>query len=96
VKAGSAIPVKFSLGGNFGLNILSQGYPASSSITCGSNIEDTIEQTVTASTSSLQYDSNSQQYTYIWKTDKSWSGTCRNIILKFTDGTIQKANFKFK
>src|SRR6185295_6038373 len=36
-SAGSAIPVKFSLGGNQGLNIFAAGYPASSPIDCDAN-----------------------------------------------------------
>jgi hypothetical protein len=49
VKAGSAVPVKFSLGGNQGLNIFASGYPISVPIVCGSNAElDPVEQTVTA------------------------------------------------
>jgi hypothetical protein len=45
VKAGQAIPVKFSLGGNYGLNILASGSPASQPIACGSGAPvDEIEQ----------------------------------------------------
>ena len=36
VKAGSSIPIKFSLGGNQGLNIMAAGYPASQPINCSS------------------------------------------------------------
>jgi len=34
VKAGQAIPVKFSLGGDWGLNIIASGYPASRQVPC--------------------------------------------------------------
>jgi hypothetical protein len=33
-KAGSAIPLKFSLGGNFGLSVIVAGYPRSVTIAC--------------------------------------------------------------
>ena len=33
-KAGSGIPVKFSLGGNHGLGVLAAGFPASERIQC--------------------------------------------------------------
>jgi len=36
------------------------------------------------------------QYTYIWKTQKSWVGTCRMLIVKLIDGTGQIAFFQFK
>jgi uncharacterized protein len=94
-KAGSAIPVKFSLGGDKGLNIFAVGYPMSTKIACdtGAPLDD-IEQTVTAGSSSLSYGGG--QYNYVWKTDKSWAGTCRQLVVKLIDGTIHYANFKFK
>jgi hypothetical protein len=97
VKAGSAVPVKFSLGGNQGLNILAAGYPLSSQIACNSSATlDQIEQTVTAGSSSLSYDATSDQYTYVWKTDKSWAGSCRQLTVKLNDGTSHQANLEFK
>ena len=33
----------------------------------------------------MQYDSASDQYTYVWKTEKSWSGTCRVLVLTFNE-----------
>ena len=97
VKAGQAIPVKVSLGGDQGLNIFAAGYPKSEPITCGSNVlVDGIEQTVTAGSSSLSYNAGNDQYTYVWKTQKSWANTCRQLVLKFIDGTTQRANFQFK
>jgi len=99
VKAGSAVPVKFSLGGNFGLNIFSGGAPGSGTITCNVNAPaDTIETTVAAGNSSLSYDPTSNQYTYVWKTLSSWAGTCRQLVLNFNDGSTptKRANFQFK
>jgi hypothetical protein len=34
VKAGRAIPIKFSLSGDYGLGIMAAGYPASAPIAC--------------------------------------------------------------
>jgi hypothetical protein len=95
-KAGSAIPLKFSLGGDFGLGIFASGYPSSSATTCGSSAEDAIEETVSANSSGLKYDATTSQYSYVWKTSTAWSGTCRTLVLKFTNGSIFKADFKFK
>ena len=101
VKAGSAIPVKFSLGGNQGLNIFANGYPRSAQTACDSSAPvDAIEQTVNAGGSSLTYDATTSQYAYVWKTDKTWSATpggpCRQLVLRFVDGSFLRANFKFK
>lgn len=96
VKAGSAVPVKFSLGGDKGLGILAPGFPTSASVPCSASAStDTIEQVVTASNSSLTYDANAGQYTYVWKTDKTWGGGCRQLTVKLTDGTEHKALFQF-
>jgi len=95
-KAGSAIPVIFSLNGNQGLNIFASGYPRSQTIACDASAPaDGIESTVTAGGSSLSYNASSGRYTYIWKTDKSWTGTCRALIVKLQDGTVHRADFKF-
>jgi hypothetical protein len=96
VKAGSAIPVKFSLGGNQGLSIFTSGYPTSSVAPCGSPAgDDPIESTVTAGSSSLTYDAITNQYVYVWKTDKAWASQCRQLRVKLADGTLHAANFKF-
>src|SRR6266545_734731 len=69
VNAGRAIPVKFSLSGDKGLNIFAAGFPVSQQIACGDGApESEIEQTVTAGGSSLSYDAESDTYTYVWKT----------------------------
>ena len=94
VKAGSAIPVKFSLGGDQGLAIFASGYPASVSAACNAATTDAIEETVTAGGSSLTFDAASGQYTYVWKTEKSWTG-CRQLQVKLRDGSSRWAAFSF-
>jgi hypothetical protein len=95
VKAGQAIPVKFSLTGDHGLNIFAAGYPKVDFVACPSSAVDAIEITVTAGSSSLSYDSTSDQYTYVWKTDKAWAGRCGTLLIMFNDRTTQTALFKF-
>lgn len=97
VKAGRAVPVKFSLGEDQGLNIFDVGYPQSQEITCDSStLLDDIEETVSAGESTLSYNPETDQYSYIWKTNETWSNTCRQLIVKLSDGTYHRANFKFK
>lgn len=96
-KSGSAIPVKFSLGGDKGLNIFAPGFPVSTQISCGTGAAvDDIEQTVTAGSSSLSYSAGNAQYNYVWKTEQTWASTCRQLVVKLADGTTHVANFKFK
>jgi hypothetical protein len=97
LKAGQAVPVKFGLGGDLGLDIFASGYPTAKRIDCTTGLPtDPVEETVTASTSGLQYDAASGLYTYAWKTQKSWSGTCRELNLKLADGTNHPVKFQLK
>jgi N-acetylneuraminic acid mutarotase len=94
-KGGSAIPVKFALGGDQGLGVLARAHPVSQRVSCDADAAlDAIEQTLTAGSSSLSYSGG--QYTYVWKTEKSWAGTCRDLIVKLIDGSVHTAHFKFK
>lgn len=96
VNAGRAVPVKFSLNGDKGLNIFAPGYPVSKPIACASGTpSDQVDETVTAGSSSLQYDPFTGQYTYVWKTNKAWAKTCRQLIVVLADGTTHTADFKF-
>ena len=96
MNAGRAVPVKFSLGGDEGLNNFNTGYPASQQLNCQTGVPIApIEETVTAGNSSLQYNQTTGQYTYVWKTDKAWKDTCRQLTLQLSDGTNHQANFKF-
>ena len=95
INAGQAVPVKFSLGGNRGLNILAANSPIVASLLCSPTATvDAIPDTVAATTSGLQYDATSNQYTYVWKTAKGSTG-CRTLNVTFIDGTSHTALFKF-
>jgi uncharacterized repeat protein (TIGR01451 family) len=97
MKAGQAAPVKFSLGGDQGLNIFAAGSPNSVQISC--NTSDPIapvEEIETAGNSSLGYDPITDRYKYTWKTEGSWKNTCRQLTVTLRDGTVHVAKFKFK
>lgn len=94
---GSAIPIKFTLGGAEGLEIFVAGYPASQLVDCSTGLSlGPAEEIENPGSTLLSYDVNTGRYTFIWKTDKAWRGTCRMLILKFDDGTEYKTLFKFK
>jgi hypothetical protein len=96
-KAGSAVPVKFSLHGNQGLDIFAAGFPASQATACSAgSTEAVVEQTASAGASGLTYDPASDQYNYVWKTEKGWAGQCRLLSVKLADGSVHSALFKFK
>jgi hypothetical protein len=97
VKAGSAFPVKFSLGRNQGLDILKSGYPTATQVACpGTSASvDPIEDTTT-SNSGLTYDASADQYNYVWKTSKTWAGKCYQFDLGLNDSTSHTFEIVFK
>jgi uncharacterized repeat protein (TIGR01451 family) len=97
MKAGQAAPVKFSLGGDQGLNIFAAGSPSSVQIGCATGDPILpVEETEMAGSSSLSYDSTTDHYKYTWKTESSWKNTCRQLTVTLRDGTVHVAKFKFK
>ena len=94
-KAGRTIPIKFSLGGDFGLNILGNGYPSSRRVNCRSKAALTSYEP-TQSQRGLRYATFNDRYSYTWKTVRSWRGTCREFTLRLDDGTEASAYFRFR
>ena len=97
VQAGSTVPLKFRLGGDYGLDVLADGYPKSEAIACNSTVDvNGLDTTDYVGTAGLSYHTGSDTYTYGWKTSKAWEDSCRQLVLKFDDGTVARANFLFK
>ncbi len=94
-SAGGAMPVKFSLNGFQGLDVIEPGYPMSQPMSCttwqpiGSAVS-------ISSTGGLTYDASSDRYTITWKTAKTWSNSCRQFQMLLDDGTTHRFNVKFK
>jgi hypothetical protein len=99
VKAGSAIPFKFSLGGYMGLNGIVQGI-VTVPIQCSNLATDLINdsETVIAAATTINYDPIADVYNYVWKTTKSLAdGNCYQVQLILNDGLAHgSANFRFK
>jgi hypothetical protein len=96
VKAGSSVPVKFSLAGDHGGNVLAANSPTIEFGACSPYAPvDAIEQTATAGSSGLSYDASTDAYTYVWKTEKSWAGKCGTLTVRLIDGTTHTALFSF-
>lgn len=97
VQAGRAVPVKFSLSGDFGLDIMMPGYPASQVMACQtSDLVDDVADTLSAGSSSLSYDAATDVYTYIWKTQPGWARSCRLLLIQLNNGQTYTASFTFR
>ncbi|OKI49198.1 M36 family metallopeptidase [Micromonospora sp. CB01531] len=104
VVAGDAVPMKFKLAADRGLNILASGSPYSRLVDCdtlktvGPDGATTPRPTPVAARnpggSSMSVNANGQ-YNYPWKTDPSWAGTCREFVLTLDNGFQHRAYFKF-
>jgi CSLREA domain-containing protein len=96
IHPGKGVPIQFSLGGDHGLAIFAAGSPNSVGITCplsqGSGDVLLID---TPGNSGLSYDPRTDTYTYVWKTEKAWAGTCRRLVVGFADGSVRTADFSF-
>ena len=94
-NAGSSIPLKFSLGGDMGLAIFAVGNPQSRPVSCATSIPSgPAVPTGNAVGSTLTFAKG--QYTYDWKTETSWKGTCRQLVVTLKDNTVHTALFRFK
>ena len=97
VRAGAVVPVKFKVGTDKGLDIFSAA-PSSVVMNCDGSTPagGPSESAANPGRSSLRYDAASGQYNYTWQTDASWANSCRQLVLRFKDGSTQRANFQFR
>ncbi|HUF05712.1 MAG TPA: PxKF domain-containing protein [Aridibacter sp.] len=96
-KGGSAVPVKFSLNGFHGFEIFAEGYPASVEIACDSVEPNGDPSPVSMpGRSGLTYDGTSDTYSFEWKTERGWRGTCRRLLVGLSDGSVHSADFRFR
>lgn len=51
---------------------------------------------VLAASTDFFIDPGSDRYRFAWETLKSWAGSCRELVLRFVDGSAETALFRFK
>jgi DNA-binding beta-propeller fold protein YncE len=95
IKAGTTVPIVFSLGGNLGLDVLAAGSPASGTVTCGSPDAPTSTEPAD-SDYGLRFSSSAGVYVFKWHTKRSWAGTCRAFVLTLKDGSVHQLTVKFR
>lgn len=96
-QAGQTVPVKFGLGGFEGMAIFAPGYPTSSPVACpSSTATSSMDAAAGGATSQLVYDAETESYTYLWRTERGWARTCRQLTMKFIDGSEYSALFRFR
>jgi Bacterial pre-peptidase C-terminal domain len=93
-KAGVPVPVRFSLNGFRGARPEADGYPRSTR--CGGGDMELVARAAQGRKKpAFEYDKRSDKYTLLWKTEKKWTGSCRDLVLKLDDGSVHTARFEF-
>jgi Bacterial Ig-like domain (group 3)/YDG domain/Bacterial Ig-like domain/Galactose oxidase, central domain/Immunoglobulin I-set domain len=98
-KAGQTIPIKWQLkdyAGNLidDLGTLASNGLTSGSVQCGAAAVDVVEELSAPGSTVFRFDGT--QFIYNWQTTKSWTGGCRMLQVKLSDGTSHYAQFTFK
>jgi WD40 repeat protein len=97
-NAGRAIPVEFSLGtdGGVGPGAVAAGFPRTAPVACGSSSGPAGDEAADAIGGGLRYDAASGRFSLVWKTDRSWAGTCRALVVKLDDGSTHALVVQFE
>ena len=94
LKPGAIVPVRFDVGGDFGLGILDAA--TSTVVPCGTGPADAVEQVLKKGAGGLTFDAATEQYVYTWVTDRSWRKSCRELTIRLTNGTEVRALFDLR
>ena len=89
LRAGDSVPLKFSLGGNYGLDVVTGA--AQQPIDCDSRAP---LAAAAPAGGTLTYNASLDRYLYEWGSQKAWIGTCRSVALLLRDGTRHQADFR--
>ena len=89
LRAGDGAPLKFSLGADYGLDVVTDA--VHQQIDCASR-----SPLAAASPAGgiLSYNASLGRYLYDWSSQKAWAGTCRAVTLSLRDGTRHEVDFR--
>ena len=99
VNAGSTVPLKWTLrdaAGNVYANMNAVQSIGSKQVRCpnGPSVDPNLPEVGIGTNGVAGVTGGS--FHYNWATDKKWGGTCRTLLVHFSDGSTQTANFQFK
>ncbi|HTO46108.1 MAG TPA: PxKF domain-containing protein [Burkholderiales bacterium] len=97
VKAGRTVPIRFRLGGDAGRDVLAAGSRRVRPVDCNASAPvNDVAGGFWAGSNGLMHFPGTRTYTYLWKTEKSWAGTCQELSLELVDGSVHRAVFRFE
>ena len=86
-RAGETVPVKFSLAGDRGLDVVARIAWRPCSSTSGDS---------STAFGALSYSNGPGRYMFMWQSDKSWAGSCKELLLSLRDGSVHAALVSFR
>ena len=97
-RAGRVALVRFSLNGYQGRRVLAQGFPQVAEVECGSGAEPASGEParLLGHGRALRWSHHGRAYSFAWRTRRSWAGSCRQLLLGLADGTVRRADYRFK
>jgi hypothetical protein len=93
--AGEVVPVRFSLGGYRGLDVLAPGYPQVAEVDCGEGEQPTTGRPARSVWWQKGLRFKHRSYVFMWRTERDWTRDCRQFLLKLNDGSVHRAEFRF-
>jgi hypothetical protein len=94
-RAGSTVSLEFSLGGDRGFGVLGAGSPTIVSLPGCGTTPSGLEAPAAVPNRSLTFNKRSGNYTVSFSSDRSWAGSCRQVVVRLADGTDHRVNFRF-
>jgi Tol biopolymer transport system component len=89
VRPGDTVPMKFSLGADYGLDVLTDA--AATPIDCTTELP---AGSAVPAAGPFSYNASLDRYMKIWATEKSMAGRCFAVALSLRDGTRHEAHFR--
>ncbi len=95
-EAGRAIAIRFTLNGDRGIDVFRDGFPSVEPVVCVTGEVLGPAEEIPPAMIDLVYRADLDSYVLAWKTDAGWAGTCRRLLLGFSDGTDREMDFQLR
>lgn len=93
--AGEPVPVRFSLGGYKGLDVLAPGYPQVARVECGAGEQPSSGRPARSVSWHKRLRYRQHSYVFMWRTERDWTRDCRQFLIELKDGSLHRAEFRF-
>ncbi len=95
-RAGGWVPLRFGLGGNYGLGIIVGGKPTVTQTACPAGAPTGTVDQAGSFKAGLLYVKATGRYLYAWQVPSTYKNKCYELSLRLVDGTVHTALFKFR